>query len=63
MESDLKTPLTVPLVPNKLAEMDIMDYVTSVQSTTMKKENDLFFQVSFINNLKKIKKYMKVIGS
>lgn len=53
MENDLKTALTAPSVRNKSAEMDIVDYVTCVHSTIMEKENELFFQVSFINNLKK----------
>lgn len=38
--------------------MDLMDYDTNVQSKTMEKENALFFQVSFINNLRN-KKFMK----
>lgn len=50
MERDSKTELTVPLVRNKPAEMDVMDYVSSVQSTTIKNENELFFQVSLIKN-------------
>jgi len=45
MESDLNTALAVTLIRNKPVGMDIVDYVTSVQSNIMKEETDLFFQV------------------
>ncbi|XP_026819801.1 uncharacterized protein LOC113558518 [Rhopalosiphum maidis] len=44
MESDLNTALAVTLIRNKPVGMDIVDYVTSVQSNIMKEETDLFFQ-------------------
>jgi len=45
MECDLNTELAVTLIRNKPVGMDIVDYVTSVQSKIMKEESDLFFQV------------------
>lgn len=54
MESDLKTSLTVSSIRNNQVGKIKVDYVTSVKSnTTMEKENELFFQVSFVNNLNK----------
>jgi len=45
MECDLNTELAVTLIRNKPVGMDIIDYVTSIQSKIMKEESDLFFQV------------------
>lgn len=45
MESDLNTALAVTFIQNKPVEMDIVDYVTSVQSKIMEQETELFFQV------------------
>jgi len=49
MESDLNTALAVTFIQNKPVGMDIVDYVTSVQSKIMEKETELFFQVRKIN--------------
>lgn len=46
MESDLSTALAVSIIQNKPSGMDVVDYVTSIQSKIMEKENELFFQVS-----------------
>jgi len=48
MESDLNMALAMSLIQNKPAGMDIVDYVTSVKSKIMEKDNELFFQVSLI---------------
>lgn len=48
MENDFKTALAVSFIQNKPDGTDIVDYVTSVQSKIMKKETELFFEVSFI---------------
>lgn len=45
MESDLNTALAVSLIQNKPVGMDIVDYVTSIQSKIIEKESELFFQV------------------
>eukprot|EP00102_Acyrthosiphon_pisum_P025101 XP_016662311.1 PREDICTED: uncharacterized protein LOC107884525 [Acyrthosiphon pisum] len=44
MESDLNTALAISFIQNKPVGMDIVDYVTSVQSKIMEKESELFFQ-------------------
>jgi len=49
MESDLSMALAMSLIQNKPAGMDIVDYVTSVKSKIMEKDNELFFQVSLID--------------
>jgi len=49
MENDLNTALAVTLIRNKPLGMDIVDYVTSVQSKIMERESDLFFEVSLID--------------
>lgn len=45
MENDLNTALAVSLVQNKPVGMDVVDYVTGIQSKIMEKETELFFQV------------------
>lgn len=48
MESDLNTALAVNLIRNKPVGIDIVDYVTSVQTKIMEKESELFFQVRIL---------------
>jgi len=49
MVSDLNTALAVTFIQNKPVGIDIVDYVTSVQSKIMAKETELFFQVRKFN--------------
>lgn len=51
MENEMNMALAVSLIQNKPVGMDIVDYVTSVQSKIMEKETELFFQVSLVINL------------
>lgn len=47
MENDLNTALAISLIQKKPKGMDIVDYVTGVQSKIMEKESELFFKVCF----------------
>lgn len=44
--SDFDTALAISIVQQKPDGMDLMDYVISVQTKIMKRENELFFRVS-----------------
>lgn len=45
MDNNLNTALAICLIKNKPDEMDIVDYVTSIQSKVIEKESELFFKV------------------
>lgn len=49
MDSDLSTALALSLKQNKPPGMDIVDYVTSIQSKILEKEEELFYKVNLIN--------------
>lgn len=45
MENDLDTALAVSLIHSKPDGMDIVDYITGVQTKIMEKKNKLFVEV------------------
>lgn len=50
MENDLNTALAVSIIQNKPIGMNIVDYVTRIQSEILEKETELFFQVRLMFN-------------